>query len=585
MSFRHTGLLIVLGLLISPAWSAPGDVNSVNDGPTVTGGIYYNTFDSHTVFTNTTGGSVTLPAAATIRAYETIGTTPATAALGMTGNGGKLLFYAPNSVVRLDGNVDVSGVLSGGAYTGNGGRVSVVSSFLYTNGNIYANGMDGGIIDFNVGSLMMGPNTRIEAKGNPTENFLGSGGAFVVNANNIVRMAKGALVDVSGQYIGSYNSNIINISGSVVNVQGILKANGIRSEGGSISLMNVGEQVDPAIWAADLDNPALADIKSQLVIQVNDMGGSANDANYATMVIGPYAEVLANGSNGADEALNLTYGGGGRVGDGGGIFIGGGRYMNILYDGESGALISARGGNATGGLNGGHGGSIYGTGLGTSFAGRLHAQGGNGYGFDEDRYDNLPGGLGGNGGYIGFFNLYGFTNQVIPKYNKFTLLNAQKMDEHYAQINASGGHNGVGNDDPNTFADDPPNAYGGIVQFMESYPPRNYSDLSNVMVYRGLAADGRTFDANRFGSIMVTKLDPTLVSQSEILNTNFKNPPGKAALYDYDNPLIIDPVSPRGAVNVDPLPPPPTGEPPILGLFQEARKNEPQIELETFGDI
>ena len=126
-----------------------GPVNSTQNGQIVQGGTYYNTSDSRTTFTNTGSGGLWLKSGTTVRGLEVDPTN------ALTGNGGTLHFYAPGSVVRIDGTIDVN-ALRNGNYLGNGGRVFVDSAFLYQNGSIFANGGSGGLVQMNVGSAVFG---------------------------------------------------------------------------------------------------------------------------------------------------------------------------------------------------------------------------------------------------------------------------------------------------------------------------------------------------------------------------------------------------------------------------------------------
>lgn len=541
MSLRRVSVPVVLAgtiLLNSMGWAAPGDVNSVNNGATVVGGTYYNTPGNRTVFTNSGSGGVTLHAGSTVTAYET--NNAANAVAGLTGNGGNVLFYAPGSVVRLDGNVNASALMSGGLPTGNGGRVSVVSDFLYTNGNIWANGINGGTIDFSVGSLMLGPNTNIQAKTLTN----GYGGVVSMTADDVAHVAQGAIVDTSGKVVGSYNTNLISIQGSIVNVDGILKADGTDSQGGTVRLVADGG-TDTARLQLALNDSSVADIKPQLDAYVTAINPGTNDGN---VMLGGNAEVTTNGAPGSVPMQNI--GVGSRVGDGGRIFIDASHNVDLKYNGTNGALLSARGAHSTGGVAAGKGGFIgVRAGNDINFAGRAHVQGGNGYGLDEDRFDNLTGGVGGNGGRIHFDFNHAFNNTYIPQYNKFTQLNGWKLDEHYAQINASGGHNGITPGDPN-------NPVAGRIDFYGPTNPTNGTgtELRNVLVYRGMAADGKNFDPNHFGVVLInTKTDLTAVNQLEALNSHFKAPQAKLTILDLASG---GPISPPGPPTIPPLTPP-----------------------------
>jgi hypothetical protein len=223
-------IALALSLSITgTALAAPGDTNSVNNGQLIQGGTYYNTATGKTTFINGKGADgLWLQSGQNVRGLEVTGGS------AVTGNGGTLHFYAPGSIVRLDGNVDVSGLIRNGSYIGNGGRVYVDSAFLYQNGSIFANGFNGGAVQFNVGSAMFGPSSRVEAQG-----FGGLAGTIGVNASGIVDLQAGALFDASGRSINTQNlsDNVnVNVVASLVNNNGIIRANAFNLVDGHATL-------------------------------------------------------------------------------------------------------------------------------------------------------------------------------------------------------------------------------------------------------------------------------------------------------------------------------------------------------------
>jgi len=194
--------------------AAPGDINSINTGQNISAGTYFNTPGSRTTFINPNGG-LWLHSGDLVRGLESnINKVP-------DGNGGTLYFRAPGNVVRLDGNIDVSAVRNGALYTGNGGKVFVDSGYLFQNGNIFANGANGGLVQFNVGGLTVGANAQITAQG-----FGGNGGAINISSPGSIDIRSGAIIDASGKVSGSIDTNIINIEGGLVNNGAIIRANG-----------------------------------------------------------------------------------------------------------------------------------------------------------------------------------------------------------------------------------------------------------------------------------------------------------------------------------------------------------------------
>jgi hypothetical protein len=209
--------LLSLSNSLLPVLAAPGDVNSINNGQTIGSGVYYNTPGSKTTFQNTNGTGLYLKAGDLVRGLES------SAGANPTGNGGTLHFNAPGQMVRLDGNVDISGIIKNGVYQGNGGSAFIDAAVYYQNGNLFANGINGGNFQFNVGSAMFGPGAQVQAMGAGG----GLGGNIAVNASGGVDIAPGVVFDSSGRNLFSYDRNLINIEGGFINNEGIIRANSV----------------------------------------------------------------------------------------------------------------------------------------------------------------------------------------------------------------------------------------------------------------------------------------------------------------------------------------------------------------------
>jgi len=396
-----TTFTVATSLLISGspvAFAGPGDVNSVNNGQNINNGTYYNTSGNQTTFTNTAGTGIYLKAGDTLTGKEVNGVG------AMTGNGGSILISAPNQVVRLDGNVNVNANSSGGFYLGNGGNVQINSAFLFQNGQITANGLNGGNVSFNVGSLTMGAQSGISATGNAIVNpdgttSYGNGGRVNIKSPGVVDINQGAIIDVSGKTIGKYNTNMINIEGGLVNMDGVLTANGkYNSDGGTIKIAAVGA-TKPLDWNAMEKAENFISVAERNALMGKDAvmrrgtttGLYSQDGN---IVIGNFAKISANGSNGQNQTafdcgctINPVHGG-----NGGKITLE--ACKNIIQYGT----VTANGGNAgsfvtpenghgaptdlqgANGLNGGNGGKIvfaYHEGLITRPESITQARGGN----------------------------------------------------------------------------------------------------------------------------------------------------------------------------------------------------------------
>lgn len=332
---------------------ANGVVNGTFDGHDVAGGTFQNTANGATTFTNSAGTGLFVGKDTTVRGVEV----DANGAL--TNNGGNLHFNAPGQVVQVDGTIDVRAAMNGnGAYLGHGGKVTIDAAYLYQNGNIFANGLNGGTVVTNVGGLTVGPNARIEAIATN-----GDAGKINLNSTGEVKIPAGAVIDASGNYLGGYNPNVIQIKGSIVNLDGVVMANGLNpgSHGGGVG-----------VYGSEIR-------------------------------IGQNAQVTANGANGR-AGNNFQHDGG----NGGVVTIS--ATNNLQNDG----LVSANGGHGSKGYNPGNGGE---GGMVEAYAGKalynnghLTANGGDGGtnhhvvsgSVNNGQQNSLgqDGGSGGNGGSV-----------------------------------------------------------------------------------------------------------------------------------------------------------------------------------------
>jgi len=352
--------------------SAP--VNSVNDGYTIAGGTYANTDGGKTLFMNSHGNGLYLHSGQTVRGVEVDSTG------NFTGNGGFVHFWAPGQVIRLDGNVNVNGVLKGG-------RVLVDSAYLYQNGQIFANGASGGSVQFNVGAATFGPNARIEAKGSQQAN-----GQITINAVDFVDFQSGSsvntLVTAAGNVLATLDSNHINVEAGLVNVEGVIQANGAYAtpDGGTIRVVANGNSsncfgctldtvrvvsnsvnglpiADDVIFtdseintlvarrdalfngSTSADGDAYISAKGRIVANGNSGSNVGNGGTItviaANNVINQGA-IIANGGNGQDGIIPTAGGNGGLVA------------LTADHDIYNGCTIQANGGNggsATGSIN------------------------------------------------------------------------------------------------------------------------------------------------------------------------------------------------------------------------------------------
>lgn len=505
-------LSLSLVILTGPSYSQV-PINSVNDGKIIQGGTYANTPDGLTTFKNTSGGGLWLQKGSNLRGVES------NSSGTLTGNGGSFHFYAPGQAVRLDGNIDVRGLQNGsGAYLGNGGKVFVDSAYLYQSGNIYANGINGGLVQFNVGSATLADTARIEAKGSS-----GQSGIVAINASGSVDLQRQTVIDTSGKVAGTIDRNVINIEGGLLNVEGTLQANGVQSRGGMIRLVSTGQtnltQSQEAIQhaaqqqvftsnEADTLNTRLTTLKSNYDgdIRIASAGPSSRQA-----IITVQGIAGSNGAEGNDSADPDA-----RAGDGGTIIMAAqNRILNggwILADGAAG-LGTTNGSHN----NGGNGGTISLNARSEIItSGRITANGGAG----GTSTSASTGGKGGDAGLIAFSYKDGLsnTNSII----------------------AAGGRGGQGNDSPAA------GGTGGLIVFSSTSNP---AGNGQVITYGGAGGSA----GSTFGPLGIV-VAPNPVSSSNTLIGIWRKPQPMELLLNGNNLLLLKnslPTSNTGGTQLD----------------------------------
>lgn len=378
----------------------------------ISGGTYFNTPNNQTTFQNTSGG-LWLKSGSNLRGVEIDN------AGNLTNNGGTFHFYAPGQVIRLDGNVDVRGIQNGsGIFLGSGGKVFLDSAYVYQSGKIYANGLNGGLIQFNVGAASLTGNARIEAKGTGS----GTGGIIAINASGPVDIQRQVVLATSGRVAGTFDTNVINIEGGLINVEGTLRANGLVGEtdgispGGLIRLVSTGQsdltQTQKALQNAMSGNNFTASEAGALNTCLTALKTSNDgDVNIASVTPAAGQAILeARGgyglASGNDPTDHIS-----RAGDGGTIII------TAQRDIQSGGFINASGGqgnpyplptNLNHVSNGGNGGTIsLNANRNINNSGRIVNNGG-----DAGLSINMPHGLNGGTGSLTAFS-YGSQMQNI----------------------------------------------------------------------------------------------------------------------------------------------------------------------------
>jgi len=469
-----SGVLLSVTVDLTTYAQAASPINSTQDGRIIQAGTYYNTSSGKTTFLNSHSGDLWLQSGSTVRGLEVNNTGK------VTNNGGSIQLYAPDNVVRVDGNINVSGLVNGhGAYLGNGGRVEVNSAYLYQNGNIIGIGNLGGHVNIGVNSATFGPTAKIDV-GSPNA----IGGTIRIYANGVVDIQKGAGVNTSGVLFPKLPSNIIQIDGRVVNNEGLIRANGISTNAGQDINASKGGIIQMYINDGNLNlQPVATALSNSTVITpanklatLNRLQDLAN--NYANSIRNT-GSITANAGT-VNPLLRSNGGDGGKI-----QLTSNGRILNQIT-----GIIEANGG--VGHLNG-NGGVIE---LSSKDAfrsqnnGWIQAYGGFGPGLIKIG----PEGSGGNGGIIAIQNLI----------NSGTIsANARKNE---VIPSGTGGNGGIIN------AFNVTNGMGGTI----SATGNNGSVLSN-----GLAGNGGVITATNFtnqGSVVLSGGDSFKTSNNHAGN-------------------------------------------------------------------
>jgi hypothetical protein len=399
-----SAVALSLTIALIPTSEALNPINSTQDGRIIQGGTYYNTAGNTTSFINSQSGGLWLKAGTTLRGLEV------NSSGAVNNNGGTVHLYAPDNVVRVDGNIDVSAIRNGqGADLGNGGKVFIDSGYLFQNGNIFANGANGGLVQVNVNGMTLGAGAQIQAKGST-----GAGGVVAINSAGPVDLRRNSVVDTSGKVVGSFDTNLINIEGGLVNNEGTLRADGVNSRGGTIRLVATGQSpyqdIKDNLQAAtinppgDTSAPTISSSERTFLLQrtkglIDNHEGEiflSRDTSSSTPAF--ISNLSANGTGGnADPNNDYSQSGSPRAGDGGNINLLAKQGIQNLGTIKANGAAGASGASP---INGGNGGT-------TSFVsqagtantqGRLEANGGNG----GASTGTSQAGRGGDGGLMAF---------------------------------------------------------------------------------------------------------------------------------------------------------------------------------------
>ncbi len=150
-----------------------------------------------------------------------------------TGNGGYLVINSSGGInLGSTGSLNANAAIAGG----NGGFITLNGNTLTINGLLTANGLGsgrGGIINMIGNTIDVGALAVLSARaGSATSN----GGEIDIDGSGIVTIANGAVLASGGLANGT--SNLIEIAGTGVNINGLLNATGVgNGTGGTVTLV------------------------------------------------------------------------------------------------------------------------------------------------------------------------------------------------------------------------------------------------------------------------------------------------------------------------------------------------------------
>ncbi len=218
--FEKAGSLILSLLILSLTCVSPAQAQYVvNNGDTVIletqAGTPYTINDTSVVINGL------------VRIYEINGS-------GVrTGNGGYLVINSSGGInVGTTGSLNANALIAGG----NGGFITLNGNTLTINGLLTANGLGsgrGGIINMIGNTIDIGSVAVLSARaGSATSN----GGEIDIDGSGIVTVANGAVLATGGLSNGT--SNLIEIAGTGVNINGLLNATGLGTgTGGTVTIV------------------------------------------------------------------------------------------------------------------------------------------------------------------------------------------------------------------------------------------------------------------------------------------------------------------------------------------------------------
>ena len=264
-----------------------------------------------------------------------------------TGNGGYLILNSTGGLtVGSAGSINANAYSSGG----NGGVITLNGNLLTINGGLTANGLGagrGGIINMIGNTINVNSLANIQARAGAATSY---GGEIDMDSTGIVTLANGSILSTSGLSDGT--SNLIEITGNGVNLNGLINATGLGTgTGGTITVIAttngvvIGNTSQVLAYSSNGNGGAI-NLDGDVTVEGSVQAHSAADGKTGGVITGTNSESLAV-QNGGILYVNGRTGYTGSAGHGGTIDV------------DTGSVNLANGYvKADGGWTGANGGTI-----------------------------------------------------------------------------------------------------------------------------------------------------------------------------------------------------------------------------------
>ena len=224
-----------------------------------------------------------------------------------TGNGGYLILNSTGGLtVGSAGSINANAYASGG----NGGVITLNGTLLTINGGLTANGLGagrGGIINMIGNTINVNSMAVIQARAGSATSY---GGEIDMDSTGVITLANGSVLSTSGLSNGT--SNLIEITGTGVNLNGLVNATGLGSgDGGTITVI------------ATTNGVVIGNTSQLLAYSSNGGGGAINLDGDVTVEGSVQAHSAANGQTGGVITITGTSGESLAVQNGGILYVNG----------------------------------------------------------------------------------------------------------------------------------------------------------------------------------------------------------------------------------------------------------------------